>query len=237
MIEPFKPLSPGDIIDADWLNQNVGGALRTVRGAGAARANNPGDGTVSVFVPFPQANYTRVAKITAVGTSDGFYDGVEQIWDGSMGGWIDKPGGLTWDDEVGNKAELFDVHRMVGLYQGLSPDIQFYVFPQLMIDDEGNEFWFFTGPRRLGEVFRVKLTNDGGSAGNKTTQCSFTYTVKDEDDQTLAALATPEQQRPAKGVMVSGDGKNGLAYYSWQISSVQLVLHSANETIGVEACP
>jgi len=49
-------------------------------------------------------------------------------------------------------------------------------------------------------VVPVLLTKDGGSAGNSTTQCSWTYTIKDiTDTDTIATAVTPAHQRHTIG--------------------------------------
>lgn len=67
----------------------------------------------------------------------------------------------------------------------------------------------------IGEyLFPVKLTVENPSAtGNATTQCAFTYTLKDPNDatRTYATGVTPLKPRPTYGKMTSGNGKIVLA--------------------------
>lgn len=66
-------------------------------------------------------------------------------------------------------------------------------------------FWFFA----------VNLTEDGGSDGDKTTQASFTYTVKNlYDNHTYGTAMTPEETtaRGNIGSVRSGDGLVGSGY-------------------------
>ncbi len=76
-------------------------------------------------------------------------------------------------------------------------------------------------------MFAVGLTEDGGSAGNASTQCSFTYTVKTLDAATtLGTAMTPGKQRPTVGAMLSGGGLAGAGYYD---TTSTFVLFDANE--------
>ncbi len=93
-------------------------------------------------------------------------------------------------------------------------------------------------PVRLGgsdvraiRMFPVKVTKTGGSAGSKTTQCTFTYTVKDLDDVELGTVMTPAKERPAKGKLVNADGY-ATAFYDGD----DLVLFDANETLAPGPC-
>lgn len=81
------------------------------------------------------------------------------------------------------------------------------------------------------ERFRVTVATDGGTAGNKTTQCSFTYTVTSLGSAELGAGMTPAKARPPLGAMVVGDDI-GWAYYSAGV----FTLWDANEVIDAEAC-
>ena len=81
------------------------------------------------------------------------------------------------------------------------------------------------------DLFRVTVATDGGSAGDATTQCSFTYTVTSLGGVELATAKTPTKARPALGVMVVGDDI-GWAYYD----ADGLQLWDANEVVSTEAC-
>lgn len=86
-------------------------------------------------------------------------------------------------------------------------------------------------------MFPITLSQTGGSAGNSTTQCSFTYTVT--DPETSAQLGTGVNptssphtwNRPSLGTLVAAD--SGMAFYN---ASDQLVIVFVNETPDVEAC-
>lgn len=79
-------------------------------------------------------------------------------------------------------------------------------------------------------LFPVIVLQTGGSAGSASAACTFEYTVKDMDGNTLkknaagdsATAMQPVWSRPAKGKMVAGD--RGTAYYGqdgtlylWQV--------------------
>jgi len=79
----------------------------------------------------------------------------------------------------------------------------------------------------------VTLVKDGGLAGDKTTQCSYTYAVTDLLDSTAyAAGQTPvAAARPPQGAMVVAT--HGVAYRN---SSGNYILYSCNEAIDTNAC-
>lgn len=83
--------------------------------------------------------------------------------------------------------------------------------------------------------FGITLTQTGGSAGDSTTQCSFTYTVNDmlgnELDTAVNPTASPHLwQRPTVGLMLAAT--SGVATYE----TGELVILSINEMINFEAC-
>ena len=83
-------------------------------------------------------------------------------------------------------------------------------------------------------IFPVKVTQTGGSAGNKTTQCSFTYTVETINDVQLATVQSPAKKRPSVGKMAApASDSYGLAFYD---EDGDLVLYDANETLAPNAC-
>ena len=61
-----------------------------------------------------------------------------------------------------------------------------------------------------GTLFPVTVSQTGGVAGNKTTQCTFTYTVTDLDGNQLGTAIAPAMQRPALGAMTAAT--KGIAY-------------------------
>jgi len=69
----------------------------------------------------------------------------------------------------------------------------------------------------LGGVFAAKVTKDGGSAGSKDADCTFTYTVKDLAGNELGTTLTPKRPRftHVEYAQPSADSP-GLAYYDDQ---------------------
>lgn len=65
-------------------------------------------------------------------------------------------------------------------------------------------------------LFPVRVTQDGGSAGNSTTTCSFTYTVKDIRNNTLGTGMAPAFS-PARVIQCActkaPDDSYGTAFY------------------------
>jgi hypothetical protein len=79
-----------------------------------------------------------------------------------------------------------------------------------MLQDAGSSTFRFVYSD--GRIFPVTVTQTGGSAGNATTQCSFTYTVTSLDAATLLTAAAPIWNRPQYGKLVAGT--HGTAYYN-----------------------
>jgi hypothetical protein len=76
------------------------------------------------------------------------------------------------------------------------------------------------GGSSAGTIFPVTLTQTGGSAGSKTTKCSFTYTVKDiTATTTLGTGITPIQQADYN------NGKRSAATYGWGYLDGSNVVH------------
>jgi hypothetical protein len=86
------------------------------------------------------------------------------------------------------------------------------------------------------DLMYVKLTQVGGSAGNDTTQCSFTYTMKDQADQVLmesdVTPVSPEEGRTSVGKYVAAD--KGVA--RWDAATEGLKLLIAFEVPDVAPC-
>lgn len=92
------------------------------------------------------------------------------------------------------------------------------------------------GPRFTGNsFFPVKVTQTGGSAGDDTTPCSFTYTVKSLDGETLKTGASPVLRRTSVGAYSAPSADTyGQAFWD-ENGDVQL--YDANEVPLVEVCP
>jgi hypothetical protein len=90
---------------------------------------------------------------------------------------------------------------------------------------------------RVGELFAVQVTNDGGSAGDSTTTCSYTYTVQDlSGTTTLGSSIAPKKWRHSSAqrkMQAPASGSIGLAYYD---ASGTLCLYDANEVPAVATC-
>ena len=77
----------------------------------------------------------------------------------------------------------------------------------------------------------VTLTQTGGSAGNASTECSFTYTVTSLGGTTLLTGASPVWNRPALGKMIAAT--YGTAYVN---ASGTVILYQVDEVFDVAAC-
>jgi len=165
-----------------------------------------------------------LVEITQVGASSGYYKANQIVWDSTTGDWT--TGSRLWDGI--QNPELLDIYERQGLPIGTRGRAR-------LLSGQ----WIFE-PMQIG-VFPVDLTQTGGSAGDKTTQCSFTYTVSDLDGNPLLTavdpISTPHRcTRPAIGALLAAaygtatwipDGSGGF----------DLVLLSISETLDMVGCP
>lgn len=87
---------------------------------------------------------------------------------------------------------------------------------------------------RSSGAFVCTVRQTGGSAGNATTQCSFTYEVKDLNGTVIGTGKTPKRPRPTVGKMDKPPDNNpGIAYYD---GSNVLQLWDAGEVMDTSAC-
>jgi hypothetical protein len=92
----------------------------------------------------------------------------------------------------------------------------------------------FDGEGGTPGFFPVLLDEVGGSAGDATTACSFTYALLTLAGDSLdTGPFTPHWRPQTPGTLISGDGKIGMAYYD---ADGELALYSASETIDALVC-
>lgn len=184
------------------------------------------DGAVVTRKPPGQRAGSVLVEVTAAGTTDGYYDAKELIWDGATGDFDDGP--RTFDGEAGNLPELLHVTERVGIPIGSRGRARLL-----------GAQWIFE-PISATEAFPVDLAQTGGSAGDASTQCSFTYTVSDLDGNSLATTVDPTSSphafaRPALGAMVAATA--GLAAWVPDGSGgFELSVRWINEVPDVAAC-
>lgn len=82
-------------------------------------------------------------------------------------------------------------------------------------------FW-----EKYRSTFAVKVTKDGGSAGTSSTACTWTYTVKDLDDNILGTSVAVQKARPNGLITEAAAGSYGVAFYDidtlklWDVAEV-----------------
>lgn len=92
----------------------------------------------------------------------------------------------------------------------------------------------YIGPPIKGiGFFPVLVSEDGGSAGNKTTKCSWTYTVESLSGEVLGDTMTPLRRRPAKGAISKPDDDT-VAIGCYVNGTFEL--YDANEVYEIEVC-
>jgi hypothetical protein len=86
------------------------------------------------------------------------------------------------------------------------------------------------GGRTLPRLFRVFVTQNGGSAGNSTTQCTFTYDVFDDVGKThkIAGTLALEKARLLNCAMTAGTV--GIAYVERGVVKLWDVNERAQQT-------
>jgi len=145
----------------------------------------------------------------------------------------------TWTNTVYNFAD--DANEIGGrqaIQNGRIFQAQVFFIP----DGSGGfteEVWF-DGVNGEDATFAVNVTQTGGSAGNKTTQCSFTYTVSDLNGNTLGTAVNPTTsphtyKRIAKGITTAATA--GIACWVTVSGTPTLSVRWVNEVPGAEACP
>jgi hypothetical protein len=100
-------------------------------------------------------------------------------------------------------------------------------------DGSGNPIYAFrnTTPRAC---FPVLVTQTGGSAGDNSTACSYTYTVTDLNGNSLLTGASPSKRRTSVGAYSAPSaGSYGLAFT--EVDGT-VKLYDANEVPVVEVC-
>ena len=169
----------------------------------------------------PPRIHAIVAKIT-VDNQDGTYDGVEQKCTGGTFANADAYQGMTFGNDTGQNGVLHELNGM----RGVPVDKLVHVFR--VANTSGNYLWYFANPLH---VFPVLVTQTGGTAGDATTQCSFTYTVNSLSSVEIATGASPIWARPAKGKMVAAT--HGTAYVN---VAGETVLYMVDEVPDLEEC-
>lgn len=196
----------GDLATTTVSRDRTGTVVR------APFATNAGDGVA------PPSNRAMFAKIT-VDNADGTYEGeLQQNASGTFSNAATRT--ITFDS--GNSGYLYELNGRAGV------PINTIVQVIRGSDTNGGIIWYFIAPQ--ANLFPVDLTQTGGSAGNATTTCTFTYTVK-VGTVTLGTSKSPTFARPAKGKMVAAT--KGTAYYD---TSAALVLYQVDEVPDVQAC-
>ena len=85
------------------------------------------------------------------------------------------------------------------------------------------------------DIFRVKVTKDGGSAGDEDNNCSWTYTVTSLEGDELATGVTPEKDRYAKCAYAEpGANSPGLAY--WDTTDTLKLYEALDEIQDTNVC-
>lgn len=92
------------------------------------------------------------------------------------------------------------------------------------------KFYVFVRAPNIGAIFRVNLTQTGGSNGTQSTAPTYTYTATDLNSNQLGTGLSPERPRPNGAVTAA---TKGTGYYN---TSGTFVLAEAWETPGSGHC-
>jgi len=168
-----------------------------------------------------------IARVTEVDATDPLLLSVtEQYWSEADTDMIDLPGGRVWNGASENPPKVRSV-------DGQQRGVDDLVTLGFRFGNDGDSVWFVV-PEKPG-AFGIKLTQTGGTAGDDTTQCSFTYTVDDMNDNEIATGVNPATgvhfaQRPTVGFRIAATA--GVATYD----TGELVILMTNEIDDAEAC-
>jgi hypothetical protein len=212
-----------------------------------------GGGDVSVVVgPDGQLSVSRVprsrsgvvareqfalVRLTAADATDPWkYVGEEVIGndpDADPPTWAVKTPGRTWGVESEDEGLIVHPQQVEGLEVSASGVDAVFMVRRVVVDGGGPR-WVIVGQSKPGPI-AVKLLQTGGSAGDATTQCSFTYTVQDMNGNELATGVDPTDSphlavRPSVGFRVAA--RSGLASFE----TGELVVLMTNEETELEAC-
>lgn len=163
-----------------------------------------------------------LAKITGVDVGNAEFSLTEVFPDGEA-----RLSPRVWDGGSSpNYAKAFNLHGVpVGAVDSI---VQLHRGE--VSADSASDYWWFEGLNPWA-AFPVGLTEDGGGAGDKATECDFTYTVDDLDGNELGTAVDPEHARPSLGKMVAAT--KGTAYYT---ADATLTLLWTDEQPDTAAC-
>ncbi|MEM9019934.1 MAG: hypothetical protein AAGC44_05165 [Planctomycetota bacterium] len=132
----------------------------------------------------------RRAKITAAGTTDGFYKAREQTRTHANAAWADHPTGMTWGIVAGDAGEIEEFTLLQGVVPGCVVPVQ------SVPTKDGRRVWKFAA---VEAKFPVLVTVAGGEVGSESVKCSLTYNVFAEDGRQVLTAASPTNQRAELG--------------------------------------
>jgi hypothetical protein len=229
-----------------WLDQKTFGIVKrdsdTAARSAVAMPAQVSDGGRDCASPYP-VPYGRYnpqgggphgffAKISMAGGSytNELYQFVENICSNSSGDGTAQiafsQAGTPRTGVASNMAELSSHSHLLEdgevVWIGSTPDLQ---------DPAVTHYWF---DQPVKDFFPVLVTKTGGNPGDKTTQCSYVYSVTTLGGASLGINMTPVKARPRVGAMVAITSPNniGVGYYAGSAFG----LYDANEVIDPEAC-
>ena len=193
LLKPTNTFGPEDEPDEQKrrkMNQMAAACLALFK----ADIALPGDidigaGVLTIGMPhIPRRPMVLMTKVTGQSS-----DNAER-YSHTLVGLDDSNDARDTDDEFDADAEagyLIDLNK----YEGIPTSDRLVLCYPIERDDGKTVYVCDYSPPGL---FPVNLTEDGGSAGNKTTQCSFTYTVKTTDDSTTLGTTLSPRSAPAR---------------------------------------
>ena len=215
--------------DVALLNR-IRNKLDTAKGTGVS--NSPTSLTIGGSVGRGKRGQTSGvaagfwAETTAESAAGGDYSWKRQVFDGTSN--LGDPSTARTGTENAQEA-----HGLKGVPVGTRVWMRF-----LGYDGSGNARYIFHA-LSYGTMIALDLTQTGGSAGDDTTQCSYTYTVATLGGINLATVVNPTASphvynRPSLGAMVAADA--GIGYWQDNAGTPELVIVHINEVPDPEAC-
>ena len=227
-------------VRGNLLNRMISTILRNqwTVGDGLLAEKNANGGIISLDRSvLTEADDRVFCRVTGVGSEPGLFVAEQAFLNGG-----EPTADWATTSRVYDGGDLPEVRALNGM--PYMPTDAFYVELLPAVLDTGSQLgetaYVFQHPISPYSAFPVTLEQTGGSAGDETTKCDFTYTVKDLQGNELDTSVDPEVDgyhvRPSVGTLTAAT--HGLAYYSGLPLASETVLYIAqcNEYLDFEAC-
>ena len=156
----IKPpnIGRGDLITAEWLNRAKNAGIQGIRvGPGLDLQITNGQAVISLArrkPPAPMSERFAEVRLTASGTSDGYYEAEEVVSNNPTADpptWSIKPNGRTFGQSSGDEGEVLHPLQLIGLESTESGADAVHVVRRVEKSD-GTMFWVIVGDGGSGSL-------------------------------------------------------------------------------------